>query len=264
MKIDASIIQAYLSRDNDFKIRNHWIFNKIIDKEYVYEEVSVDESRKIENIFEIFLEVIKDFKPLNLEYWNMIFGEFDDTLISNTVYLIVGSPNPYDAMVREDDFGESCIIFDLYRISKYSEEANEIKKIINNFLTHEIAHILIHKKIKLKDKKDNLELLKYQLLDEGLAHLISYKENIRAVDFETIEMRNHKTDAFKEMKFFINNPQMINVDVLMRSCSGKYWDKFAAISGMFAIKDYYFNSENRGKDIFSNEIDLLIDNTILA
>jgi len=253
MKIDTSIVENYFS-NNINEIKRHWIFSKVIEDEFIFEEIPYNKTDEIADILKIFLNVIENFKPFNLKYWEQIFGKFSWNQIQNKIYLIVGAPNPYDAMVREDELGENCIILDLYRISQYSNNPLKISKLINNFLTHEIAHVLIHKRLTIQDDNNNLEILKYVFFDEGLAHLLSFDEDISIVDFNTNEMQKRRHSSFQKMTKYLLSPDQIDRSVLVKSCmSNNYWDKFAAISGMFTIKEYYFD-KGRLFDLF--DIDL--------
>ncbi len=87
------------------------------------------------------------------------------------IYIIVGSPNPYDAMVRQDREGNKSIIFDLARIGSYSKDINEIEEIIISLITHEVAHIYIGKEYKYPSMEDSIyNILQHIVFDEGIAH----------------------------------------------------------------------------------------------
>ena len=75
-------------------------------------------------------------------------------------------------------------------------------------------------------------------------------------------MLERKEQSYSTFLHYIENKDQITKEILMKSNLGSYWDKFAAIAGMFAIIDYYnFNHKQIScfKDLFTNGPDLLID-----
>jgi len=261
MKLDSSLVINFIKQNKEKNLQ-HWIFKSIVTDEFCYEDVLYEEIDNIENTYNIFMEELVNFKPLNKKYWDLVFDDFAWSDISNTLYLVVGLPNPYDALVLEDNAGKDCIIFDLNRINQYSQDSNETRKLINNFLTHEIAHIYIRTKLKMVNKDNYLELLKFIFIDEGLSHLLSYCPNIDELDFNTEEMIKRKHLAYSRLKYYLEAPDKIEWQTILDSFSGEYWSKFAAIAGMFAIKEFYFDNNNC-YGIFDNSVNKCLLETVL-
>lgn len=167
-------------------------------------------------------------------------------------------------MVRQDKEGKKCIIFDLERICSYSEDDDKISEIIMQLITHEIAHIYIDKTYSSPSAKDSIyENLRYITFNEGVAHFLSFDKDVLSINWYSKEMLERKEKAYltllDEMK---NNSQDSKDEVLTRANSGRYWDKFGAISGLFAIVDYY-NSHNKDlicfREIFEGGPDILLE-----
>lgn len=263
MKIDISIIEQYLQGKPIDNIRKHWIFNSIIPGEIIFEEPKKENVSRIKEVFETLLKSLDDFKPINLLIWEEFFGKFKLSFIDTTVYLIVGSPSPYDAMVREDKNGNNCIILDVERIRAYSDDIEEITNIINKFITHEMAHIYIGEKYKYPDVNNSFDdVLKHIVFDEGIAHFLSFDKDVLSIDWYEEEMLKRREKAFSTLIYHLDNNCHGNKELLMKANCGKFWDKFGAISGLFAIIDY-FNSKDKRIECFREIIDngpnLLID-----
>ncbi len=264
MKLNTEIIDEYFSNKSINNMKNHWIFKSIVPGKYMYEEPLEENYDRLKNIYEMLLKLLEDFKPLNLPLWEQFFGKYNALSEDATIYIIVGSPNPYDAMVRQDKEGNKSIIFDLERIRSYSENDDKILEIIMNLITHEMAHIYINKKYQSPGIEDSIyENLRYIVFDEGIAHFLSFDKDVLSIDWYTKEMIERKERAYSTLLNEIkNNSEDRKGEILARANSGKYWDKFGAISGLFAIIDYY-NSHNkdlmRFKEIFEEGPDILLE-----
>lgn len=154
-----------------------------------------------------------------------------------TLYLVVGLPAPYDALVRSDHKGETCIIIDLYRILTYTGKPEDLPRIIRGFLTHELVHIMNHKVIVIEDKTDKEEILKYIYIDEGLAHYLAYLGSDMGISIDEAINLGKMDPSKKKMAYYLDNPGQINQEVIMQACSGAYWDKFVCLDGMRAIHE---------------------------
>ena len=154
MNLDTTIIEQYFLDKSIENARDHWIFKSIISGEHLFEETPIEDYYKIKEIYEVLLESLKEFKPWNLPVWGQFFGCYNGVPDGIIIYIIVGSPNPYDAMVRQDSKGNKSIIFDLARISSYSKDISEIEEIILSLITHEVAHIYIGREYKSPSMED--------------------------------------------------------------------------------------------------------------
>ena len=247
MKINTKIIDRYL--DNKL-IEDHWIYDSIIEGEHLFELPPTEKKDIIIKIYKKLIEVLKNFTPLNREIWQTFFGNIEMGE-KTTINLIIGCPDPYDAMVRENE-----VFIDLFRISTYSDDMNVLENIILNFLTHELAHIIINEYYPRPKSDESLqEYLEYIAFDEGIAHFLAFKENILSVDWLSEEMNRRRRNAYERFLYYFNNGIKENhKEILIKSNAGQYWDKFASIAGLFALLDYYkLNGENIGcfKELFN-------------
>lgn len=253
MNINTEIADNYFAEKNLENVKNHWIFNSIIEGKHTCVEPPKEHYEKLLEICRVLKEVLKNFKPINLDIWEAFFGKFDlnDEILKDlNIYIIVGSPSPYDAMVREDTKGNKSIIYDLERISSYSNDNEKIVEIIKGLITHEMAHIFISKDYKYPDNKDSVfESLSHIVFDEGIAHFLSYKDDILSVDFNSEDMKQKRKRANEELMAELrkDDPKDSSEynEIIARSNSGDFWGKFGAISGLFAVADklYWSNKD---------------------
>lgn len=263
MIINTEILDTYLSEKSLEGIKNHWIFNSIVEEQYLIEEPTGIDEHKLRAVYKILIEKLKYFEPLNKCLWQQFFGnmQIPDKVC---VYLIVGAPKPYDAMVREDVEGNNCIILDLVRISSYSDDISKLSDIVSSFVTHEISHILTNNIYHYPSIEDSLfDNLKYIVFDEGIAHLLSFKDDILQIDWYSDEMNIRRKNSYKSLLNALKKDSKVDKNrILEESNSGLFWGKFGAISGLFAIIDFY-NCNNKDikvfKYIFEKGPDLLID-----
>jgi len=82
--------------------------------------------------------------------------------------------------------------------------------------------------------------LKQIVFDEGIAHFLSFKENVLSIDWYSDEMNIKRRNSYKSLLDALKNDSSDNRNqILEKSNSGLFWEKFGAISGFFAIIDYY-------------------------
>ncbi|WP_425449263.1 hypothetical protein [Dethiothermospora halolimnae] len=251
MGIDAKIIDSYLEEKSLDKVKNHWIFHSISPSKYLFEEPLLEDYGLIKNTYKQIKKAFKTFKPLNLKLWESIFGQYEGIPKTVSIYLVVGCPDPYDAMIREDNNGNLSMIFDLAILSKYTKEPSKVYELILQMITHELTHVYINNDY--KDKTKNLsvhEKMKYIMFDEGFAHFLSYKKEVLTIDWEDENLIRKKKKAYSTLDYEMNNFIGENEkDLLERSNSGPYWDKFGALSGLFIIADYYISHDKDYKSI---------------
>lgn len=247
MKLDTSIIEMYLNREISSVIRKHWVFSSIREGEILFEMPAFDKLGKVRSVYEQILASLSCFQIRNKKLFDRIFPNIDTNGGGDVcVYLIVGAPAPYDAMCREDNNGRVCIIFDLIRISDYCSSFNEVKNIMSNLITHELAHLFIKKDYLSQVFSNNYkEKLKFIVFDEGFAHFLSLSENV--FDFDFSKYTDKRNNAYHNLKeAYDNNDEKMQRIYLDEANTGAYyWDKFGAISGMFAISEYIGKNGNR-------------------
>ena len=242
LNINSEIIEEYLKTGNLDNAKNHWIYKIIVPGENKFETPDDVCLKACTELFESTRKKLLDFKPLNKDLWIKIFGptQIPDTI---SVYLIVGAPKGYEAIVRKDSEGNRYIIIDLAQICTYSDDINRLDFIIFDFITHEVAHALISMKYPYHEKLTKLQLLKQLIFDEGIAHFLSYQEDVLALDWHTDEMNKRKEAAYKKVSYYLNHIEEFSLEKLKQANSGSFWDKFASIAGMFAMVEY---TENGG------------------
>ncbi len=237
MRINSAIIDSYLLKRNLKDVQDYWIYHDIVPGEYLIEEPQQLELEKLIKLYELVKEQIINFKPMNQVLWNQLFEGMTIPELT-TIYLIVGAPKPYDAMVREHE-NERVIILDLVRIADYSDDFEKLMVIVNDFLTHEVAHILIEQRYPYLDSVSIYETFIQMVFDEGIAHFISYTDDVSTFNWESAEMKQRCQTAYEQTNNYLKNPHHILKQTLIEANSGTFWEKFASIAGMFAVKDYY-------------------------
>ncbi len=231
MIINDDIIIDYLNDLSSDKYKNHWVFNNIEQNQYLFEEPSNEHKDSVKVICEEIKSVLNNFTPLNRRLFEELFPSYKEILSKSKVMLVVGCPEPYDAMVMNYK-GEDYIVFDLIRFAGYINNGYSLDKLLNQLLTHEFAHKCLMDKYNLSENPTYLEKLNYIMFNEGFAHLLAYKDNIEKYEFKSedyIERFNKAKialkDAVKE-----ESPEK-QEELLIASDSGPYWDKFASICG---------------------------------
>lgn len=230
MNIDDKIVKKYLAGDPLDEIKNHWIFDNLEEGKHLFEPPSIDKQGEIEKILSSVHNSLSDFNPLNRGIYSAIYPEWAETIKEMNVLLIVGCPNPYDAMVKEHH-DKQYIVFDLLRLNDYVEMGYRVDLIIKQLITHETSHLCLHKKYPVPTSKDYKIRLKHMVFDEGFAHLLAFHEDIEHYNFtELIEEHYMKSWLKLSAALEETNPDK-QKELLIQADSGSYWDKFASVSG---------------------------------
>lgn len=257
LNINSEIIDEYLEIGDLKAVVDHWIYRIIIPGEHRYKEPEEFCLETFKQLYENTKEKLINFTPLNHNLWLRIFGPTE--IPSNiTICLIVGAPKGNEAIVREDNNGNRYIIIDLAQICTYSQDINQLDFIIFDFITHEVAHALVCLKYPYSDKLSKVQLLKQLTFDEGIAHFLSYQEDVLKVDWHSEEMEKRKASAYSKLNYFLEHVDDFSLELMKQSNSGSFWDKFASISGMFAIIEYY-EKGGRLSRLLTHGPDLLIE-----
>lgn len=238
MIINTDIINFYLEDRNLESIKNHWIFSAIVPRKYSFEEPNNIKVDQLIQLYQIVKERLIHFHPLNKNLWEQLFDEMQipDTTI---VYLMVGSPKPYDAMVREDEAGNFCILLDLVRIGDYSDDIDKLEEIACDFITHELAHVLVGQKYPYSENLTEAEFLTQLVFDEGIAYFLSHQEDVLSVEWDSSKMRRRCQESHEKICYYLKHEEELIDEIYLKANSGVFWDKLAAIGGMFAVLDYY-------------------------
>ncbi len=223
----------------------------MIFKNFHFIEISPEESRNMkpdlpvleEHVFDSqrfqsFLKKVEesvlgmDFKELNL------LIEDEDALPTATIYITYGIKPLYDAWtVSSDDETKIFLNADGF---EYNFEKQDALIII-----HELVHLLIEKKLPKMDENDFLGQYHRIMIDEGLAHFLSFPYRDKILNYN-----EHYADRKKstEEKFFESQRLLIsNITdedkkrILVEGNTGAYWDKHASIFGLFLFADIFKN-----------------------
>ncbi len=146
MNIDSKIVKAYISGANMCEYKNEWLFSgSVIDADrgkniFVFPPDDNSMCGSVSETEQCFYRVIENFKPVNRRIWDALFPNWQEK--QAVIDLIVGFPEPYDAVTAKSQDGQTHLIFDLICWNKYRSMAN-FDEIIRNVLTHELTHFLI-------------------------------------------------------------------------------------------------------------------------
>ena len=185
MLIDSSIAQAYIESSRVDAFRASWLFEHTSVSSDLGrnaftpppEDLALRETvRKLERRI---CKAAAHFVPVNRPIWDALFPDWET--VQPTLDLIVGYPEPYDAVAAHSPDGQAHLIFDLIRWCNYAE-LDQLDSIIRNLLTHEITHLLIGHRYPAADaaleSTDYLTRLDAYTFHEGFAHLLSYQATV--------------------------------------------------------------------------------------
>ena len=244
MYINDSIAQAYILGEDMRHYEKEWFFSgstldvdrgKNIFTLPPDDNATRDEVKKLVNRFQYGVE---HFEPVNRPVWDDLFPDWQK--IQPIIDLIVGFPEPYDAVTMRETDGQIHLVFDLICWRKYAGMA-DLDKIIRNLLTHEITHLLIGKNY--PDVDTALESTDYRTkLDaytfhEGFAHLISYQAaELDQVDWHTEQLREVYSSCKEKMRAaLVETDEKKQEQYLYDAICGKYYEKFACMCGMLYL-----------------------------
>lgn len=241
MKLNTSIIDYFLDNGHLDAYQSHWIYKAIVPGTWAFECPDPSRIKRLKTVLSLAVDALDHFEPLNLALWESIYGPFKGISDAVCIHLMVGSPDPYDAMVRQSPTGEFCIFFDLERLSQYSDEDDDsLLFTLKNLMTHEVAHIENRKWLKMPSPMASWAAhLAFLTLDEGLAHFLSLRENVTAIDWHGETLRQRKKDVYET--YFIEAHTQSELPLSKRleaASSGSFWQKYAAIAGLFALVDF--------------------------
>ena len=193
-------------------------------------------------------EAAAHFVPVNRPIWDALFPDWE--AVQPTLDLIVGYPEPYDAVAAHSPDGQAHLIFDLIRWCNYAE-LDQLDSIIRNLLTHEITHLLIGHRYPAADaaleSTDYLTRLDAYTFHEGFAHLLSYQATeIDCVDWHTPQLTEAAAASRAKLRLALmeTDPDR-QKQFLEEAVCGSYYEKFACMCGMLYLADRW---ETQGID----------------
>lgn len=233
MIIDDRIVKDYLNGNHIESYKDCWIFN-CFEKHTVFEMPDSMHTEWVSKLYDKLKEQILNFKPRNSEAVKMLFPDFDKIASGYTIMLVVGFPDPYDAMVLEHN-GKEYMVFDLIQFGK--DSLNEDYS-CHRVLTHELIHMCLHKYYPVPNNPSYIDYLNYTAFDEGFAHALSYPEDISSFIFDDFLERKF-LGAKETLKSTIKEvDQTKQAEYSQSADTGDYWDKFASVSGkLFILKN---------------------------
>lgn len=244
MHIDNSIVQAYISGADMYQYEKEWFFSssaldvdggKNLFTPPPNDDVVRDEVNRLEICFR---QSVEHFYPVNRPIWDALFPDWRN--IQPVINLIVGFPEPYDAVTMKAPDGQIHLVFDLICWRKYAG-MTDLNEIIRNLLTHEITHLLIGKYYSEVDvameSSNYLTKLDAFTFHEGFAHLISYQTTeIDHVDWHTEQLNEVYSTCKKKMRSALAETDAKKQEqFLSDAICGMYYEKFACMCGMLYL-----------------------------
>lgn len=240
MLIDSSIAQAYIESSCVDAFRASWLFEHTSVSSDLGrnaftpppEDLALRETvRKLERRI---CEAAAHFVPVNRPIWDALFPDWE--AVQPTLDLIVGYPEPYDAVAAHSPDGQAHLIFDLIRWCNYAE-LDQLDSIIRNLLTHEITHLLIGHRYPAADaaleSTDYLTRLDAYTFHEGFAHLLSYQATeIDCVDWHTPQLTEVAAASRAKLRLALTETDPDRQkQFLEEAVCGSYYEKFACMCG---------------------------------
>lgn len=154
-----------------------------------------------------------------------------------------GIQDPYDAWTANLSDGSTAILFNL---ELWTKEDLEIDG--PSVLRHEVAHILIHELVPEPREGEFAEMLHYIVFNEGIAHFLGYPGNrAELLTKKSEEWKRSEIELGKAFKLIADptSSQALKEEILIKANTGRFWNKFGSISGLFRAAWIY---EKRGVD----------------
>jgi hypothetical protein len=228
------MIQDYISGKEVPAYSVHWVYRAVEEGKVSFKKFPFARSEEVIQCYRQIADACGDFKFLNSDLVHEVFGGTDAVINEANVILALHIPQPYDAMVRRHE-GKEYIIIDIGNFCEYVKAGHDAGYLVQSFLTHELIHLLIGSKFPPGEGLAYIEKLNYIAFDEGFAHLMSYRDNIAEYKPEEgLDVKFRTAKARFEIALKEENP-LIQERFLSEANSGKYWNKFAAVSSMLYL-----------------------------
>lgn len=194
------------------------------------------DTRKFQNFIKKVEESIMSMDPKEVS----LLSENGKVLPTVTIYITYGIKSLYDAWTVSNH--NNTKIFLNADGFEYSFEKQDALIVI-----HELVHLLIEKILPEMDEQDFLGQYHRIMIDEGLAHFLSFPYRDKILNYN-----EHYADKKKsvEEKFFECQRLLISniaeedkKRILLEGNTGAYWDKHASIFGLFLFADIFKNGE---------------------
>lgn len=221
------------------------VFRQLPESESVFVEPSYlpDEKEKVAEVYRVLLETSETFQPLNREVWDALLSSWGEALEHVQTDLVIGFPQPYDAVVMRRD-STYHMVFDLLCWTGYLGKT-DLKAVARNLLTHELCHALIGQTVDGIDADlesgSYVDMLDAMMFHEGFAHLVSYNgKELGEVDWEEAKLREVREASRKTLREALSaKGDAERKDYLSRADCGGYYEKFACMAGMLYLAELW-------------------------
>lgn len=182
-------------------------------------------------------KVVENFNSSGDELLINVFSNlYEEQEFSFNLIYTSGIAAPYDAWTVSID--NQPILF--FNLSEWTVE--ELFSQGQAVIIHEVTHALLAPFLKNFEIKNHLDQLDRTIFDEGLAHFLGFPGD----RFSLLERYQEKwTHSEIALQNAIESLRSIDVskdekdELLKKSNTGPYWDKYGAICGMFRFAKVY-------------------------
>ena len=235
MRIDGRIVEGYLAGEPADSFRDEWCFGGGLPP---YVGPDSRERERVREVCRQVLDCAENFSPVNRPVWDLMFPRWREQTSGVELLLIVGYPEPYDAVSTKDPKGGEAIVLDMLRWTAY---LGHIREAAGNMLTHELTHSLIALRApevpmdgEQGDYESRLDALTF---NEGFAHLLSFKGmDLDRVDWSQYgEVREKSRERLREALACRERDEQERL--ISEGTAGAYFDKFLCMTGMFHLQE---------------------------
>lgn len=186
---------------------------------------------------EIFRSLVEQVQRQGDSLLNDVFVPLHrDRRHSVQVVATSGVPQPYDAWTKT--YKGSFAIF--FNLSEWTE--TELKESGLAVVKHEVTHVLLEPLLARPDERIYSSALDYIILNEGIAHLVGYSHDRASLLSDKADKWWKAEEALANARQKLESPSVPAEEkesLFMRSNAGPFWEKYAAISGMFRAASVY-------------------------
>jgi hypothetical protein len=176
---------------------------------------------------------------LDAIFWPMLVDRRYDI----EAVLTQGVPAPYDAWTAEHG-GREAFFFNM---DQWTGES--LQRAGLSVIKHEVTHVLLADLLATPHVDNHVASLNHIMLNEGIAHYVGYARDrgtmLKDKTAERAAAERALADAIKRLQ----DPRttLDQRDALIKAANtGNYWDKYAAIAGMFRVAALYEKSGAEG------------------
>ena len=226
MTIDDSIVQRYLHGEATESYSGCWIYCALGGGRR-FEEPDPANRGWVSLLCAKLRDQIPNYVPRNESVVRSLIPEFESIAREYTIMLVVGFPDPYDAMVLEHD-GKEYLVFDLVQ---FGSESLSDEYSCHRVLTHELIHMCLHRMFPIPKDPSYIEELDYTTFNEGFAHALPYSD-----DWASFELNGFMREKYNESRRKLSGALQETDAARQKECrlsadEGDYWDKYASIGG---------------------------------